>query len=204
MSSVNSKRAEEEKAKGYNAAEDVIVQHACMAGGATLIVGFFPATTGLDIVAMIPILYAMYIRINKVMNVAFSKHKVQSIAKMVGANIIGNLASILVAKVVFGIIRYVPAINILGGLGDASVNAIVMYIAGRVYQQIIQNLSQSGRKISEEELDQEMKAILNDKDKLKEFAKDGKAKMKGKNFADYKDDAQKAKDAYENDSELEH
>lgn len=183
-------------------ADKIILQHACMAGGATLIVGIFPCTAGLDIAFAIPILYGMYTRINSTMNIAFTKHKVQSIAKMVGANVLGNIAAFVLAKIVVGICRWIPGVHLVAAGIDAGTNAVVMYICGKVYKMVIANLQGAGRELSPETIREEMEGIINDPGKMKELKREAKERMKGRKFKEYKGAAEEVKKSYEEDSDL--
>lgn len=202
MNSFEPERVSKERLESSEKADAVIVQHACMAGGATLVVGMIPFTTGLDLVFSIPILYGMYTRINASLNVAFSKHKVQSVAKMVGANLLGNVAAFAIAKIVAGFGRLIPGAHFLAGAIDATTNGVIMYVAGKVYKQLMMNLSQSGRAYSDIDLTKEMVELLGDKKTIKAYAKEGRKALKGRDFGAFKDSALQQKSDYENDRDL--
>lgn len=182
--------------------DEIIILHACMAGGATLLVGLIPFTTGLDILFSVPILYGMYTRINKTMHIAFTKHKVQSIAKMVGANIIGNIAAFLLAKVLVGICRWIPLVHFGAAVVDVGTNAVIMYICGKVYKMAIANLQGAGRELSLDAIRAGMEDIIKDKEKMMELKKEAKERMKGRKFKEYKGAAKEAKMAYQDDPDL--
>ena len=182
--------------------DKVIRQHACMAGGATLLFGVIPGTSLLDVASSIAILYGMYTRINTHMHVAFTKNKVQSIAKMVGANILGNLAGLVLARVGMAVLRFIPGVHLAAAVVDAGINASVIYICGIMYKNVIANLQGSGRTWTDEDVKGALRNAMADKSKIREYKKEAKQRLKGADYSAFKAAAKEMRESYENDPDL--
>jgi uncharacterized protein (DUF697 family) len=145
-------------------AKTVIEQHALAGGAAGAVSGLAPvigaAAAG---IAMVPIVWSMYYRINKVCGIKLSKAVVRSLAGAIVSNIIASGASYLVGLTIGGIASIIP---IAGNVAAASIYAAANYgivrLAGEVYLGVIQTIIKTGNDsdMSESEMKNMAKGII--------------------------------------------
>jgi uncharacterized protein (DUF697 family) len=81
----------------------------------------------------------------------------------------------------------------LGMALNAVVNASITYVLGIVYARALVKVVGSGKTPTAENLKEELKTQFADKDNLKKLYEEGKEKLKGTKFSDFKNDAEEAK-----------
>ena len=157
----------------------IVKTHAAIAVGSA-----FVPIPGADIAAAAVNIWAMYVRINKDLDLPFAENVIKSIA----AGVATNLAGAATAAVVIGsLAKFLPGIGTIGGAAIMATTIYAITIAsGIVYMKAVTKLLESKKvgEFTEENLKSATDEVLKDKENLKTIIKEGKEGYKKRNDAD--------------------
>ncbi len=171
-------------------AEKIIIRHSCVAGAAALI----PIPYA-DMAVCLPNQIALYGFLNKELGVSLSKELLKVIGGFMISQITGMISVfpfVFAGKVAAGLLKFIPLAGSIGGfLIDGAINAGITYVLGIVYLKAMVNVLKAGKPINESSLKEALKAEFDDTEGIKNIYKEGKQKLKGKDFSAFRDDAEK-------------
>lgn len=153
----------------------IVKTHAAIAVGSA-----FVPIPGADVAAAAANVWAMYVRINKELDLPFGENVIKSIAVGAVTNIGVGTAGALVAGSIF---KFVPG---LGTISGAAVMATTIYAitiaSGIVYMKAVTRLLKSKMKseFTEADLRAATDEVLKDKDAMKTILKGGKEEYKNR------------------------
>jgi uncharacterized protein (DUF697 family) len=126
---------------------------------------------GADLAAMAGNTWTMYVRINKTLDIPFSKNLIKSLSTGIGTNILSSLPVLGVASV----LKWFPGI---GTLGSGAIMSVPVYIAtisaGIVYMKALAVLLKRKSELTEVNLKEALDSILDDKNGMKQIITDAK------------------------------
>lgn len=165
--------------------DDIIFQHACIAGAAGLVPIPFA-----DLAIMLPQQIVLYGRLNKEYGVTLSKDALKVVGSFMISQITGMVSVFgiaFVAKAMFSPFKAIPGIGTLVGVAaDATTNAAVSWVLGVVYFIALERLAKKGGKVTAESLKTELAKEFADKGKIREIYREGRQRVKGVNFTKFK------------------
>ena len=147
---------------------DCVKNHALIAVGAAWI-----PLPGADIALMAGNIWTMYIRINNKYHVSFS----ENVMKSIGAGIVSNLASNIVALSVGSLIKFVPGASLLTGAFLSALVYATTLTAAWVYLRALTRFYAHGGG-NEECLSAYVDDILSDKESIKDVFNDAKSSFR--------------------------
>jgi uncharacterized protein (DUF697 family) len=171
--------------------DSLIIKHSCIGGAA----GLFPMPI-VDNIIMLGNQMIMYRNINSVLGVSLAKNTLKVIGTFMLSQVAGMLAvfGIAIAGSILGNVLKASIVFAPAGMAlNALINAAITYVLGIVYARALVKLVGSGKTPTAENLKEELKTQFADKDNLKKLYEEGKEKLKGTKFSDYKNDAEEAK-----------
>jgi uncharacterized protein (DUF697 family) len=177
---------------------EIIRQHA-IAGVAS---GFIPVP-GMDVAAAVGVVWTMYIRINHVLGIHFSKNIIKSITSIIGTNLITYLPGVFVGKAVASFAKLIPGLGTMGGVAiDATINLGLLYAMGVIYAKSLTTIYKAEGQIviTEQKLREAIKQTMADKTFIKQIYEFGKNINKKSDSATQITVHQKAKQAKSNNS----
>lgn len=151
----------------------VVRQHSWAAAATAAVAGVPGAGTTACIVAQTAIVFAMYARINKSVNIKISENKLKSLASAVLGNIATNAVGYVAGVAASTVFSLIPGIGttastlIMAGMGYATAS-----IAALVYGTAILTMTKSGRNVetmSESELKEALEKELAGRDISKDM-----------------------------------
>lgn len=165
--------------------DDIIFQHACIAGAAGLVPIPFA-----DLAIMLPQQIVLYGRLNKEYGVSLSKDALKVVGSFMISQITGMVSVFgiaFAAKAVFSPFKAIPGIGTLVGVtADATTNAAVSWVLGVVYFIALERLAKKGGTVTAENLKDELAKEFADKRKIREIYREGRQRVKGVNFTNFK------------------
>ncbi len=151
----------------------IVKLHAKLAVGSA----FIPIP-GADIAAAGANTWAMYVRINKELNLPFSENVVKSLAAGVMTNVAAGAAALVVGA---SAIKLLPGLGTVGGIAVMATTIYALTIAaGIVYMKALTRLlrAKSADQITEADLKDAAHDVLKDKAAIREIVKDAKKSYK--------------------------
>ena len=158
----------------------IVKTHAGLAVGSALV-----PIPGVDMAAAVANIWAMYVRINKEINLPFRENIIKSIA----AGVVTNLGRAGAILIVGSVVKVIPALGWFTGAVIMGTTIYAMTIAaGIVYMKGITRLLRSKRigEVTEEDLKSATDEILKDKDHIKTIIEEGKVAYKNRDKDDEK------------------
>lgn len=151
----------------------VVRQHSVAAAATAVIAAVPGAGTTACVLAQTTIVFSMYVRINRSMNIKISENKMKSLASAILGNIATNAVGYIAGIVASTALSLIPGVGstvstiVMGGLGYATAS-----IAALVYGTAIQKMTESGKNMetmSESELKEALQKELNERDISRDF-----------------------------------
>lgn len=165
--------------------DNMILFHACVAGAA----GLIPAP-GVTAIVNAGNQILMYKKINEITGVRFSKRAIRCIAKIIVSQTAGfgsALGGILLAEA----LKCLPGVGTVAGTAlEVAAGPLSTYICGCVYCRALGNLIDAGREVSESMMKEAVAEVCKDKEFVRQKRKEGKAKLRGANYANFAAQAQ--------------
>lgn len=147
---------------------DCVKNHALIAVGAAWI-----PLPGADVVLMVGNIWTMYVRINSIYHISFS----DNVMKSIGAAIVSNLASNIIALSVGSLIKFIPGASLLTGAFLSALVYATTLTAAWVYLRALTRFYAHGGG-SEECLSAYVDDILSDKESIKDVFNDAKSSFR--------------------------
>jgi len=150
---------------------EIVKEHAKLAIGSSLI-----PIPGVDIAASATSIWSMYIRINKKIQIPFSKNATKSIA----SGIFTNLLSYFAVMGVGSLLKFIPEIGTIGGIAIMGLTSYAMTLtSGYIYLKALTMLYEKGKSnIDAKDLKSAIDLILENKSEIKDFIQAAKDSYK--------------------------
>ncbi len=177
----------------YNKAEEaekIIIRHSGIAGAAAII----PIPYA-DMAICLPNQIAMYVYLNKEMNVSVSKELLKVIGGFMLSQLTGLISVfpfVIAGKIIGGLAKFLPfGGSLVGILIDGAINSGITYVMGVVYLKAMINVLKAGKSLNEDNLKEALSVEFSNKNEIKKIYKEGRDKLKDIDFSQFKDDAKK-------------
>lgn len=140
---------------------------------------------------------AMYRKINELVGVRFSDNVLRNVGKFLLSQCAGVAAGAVIVIGVSAVAKFIPGLNFIGGLAEASVAGAVNYVCGEAYYQMLGNVMKAGGTsgASDAEIIRRMKEAAPSRAELSGIHATAKERMKNANYSHYKKEAQACADA---------
>jgi uncharacterized protein (DUF697 family) len=156
--------------------DDIIKIHALISFGT----GFIPVP-GADSVALLANTWTMYARINSAVGVSLADNFLKSIASGVLANVVSMIPAVALGKAVGFVVKLFPGIGTAAGATmDCVANVAITYTMGVVYLKSLEQLVNSGRPLTGENLRAATDVVSRDKSVVESSYEKGKEVAKNR------------------------
>lgn len=171
--------------------DSLIIKHSCIGGAAGLML--FPA---IDNIIMLGNQMLMYRNINSVLGVSLAKDTLKVLGVFMlsqAAGMVSVFGLALAGKFLGGLLKATLVCAPVAMVIDGAVNAGITYVLGVVYARALVGIIKDGKQPTEAGLKEAMRRAFQDKDEIRRIYEEGRAAIRGKNFSEYKKDAEDAK-----------
>lgn len=166
----------------------MIIEHSCIAGAISLL-----PIPGIVECGCFANQITMYVRINKMAGVSFSKNVLKSIGKFLVSQLAGLGVCLAVSVVATSVMRFIPGVNLMAGFVQAPLVGVVNYTCGMVYYKMLGKFlaAGGGDGLSDDEIIRRMKDCSLSKDEILSVKNDAEKAMKGANYSSFRSRAEK-------------
>jgi len=179
----------------YASADEVhkgIMTHSCINGAIALI-----PVPGVGEVACIVNQIAMYRKINELVGVKFSDQVLRNIGKFLVSQCAGAAAGLALVFGASAVMKFIPGLNFVGGLAQASVAGVANYVCGEVYYQMLGKVIKAGgtEGATDAEIIEKLRSATLSADEISSIHAQAKTRMKDADYAAYRREAKACADA---------
>ena len=172
-------------------AQKLIIRHSCIGGAITLI--------PIPLVGEISVIVnqiAMYRGINKLTGVSFSQNVLKNVGKFLVSQVAGVLGGMTALFGIGAAAKFIPGLNFVAGFAQAPVAGVANYVCGIAYFKMLGGLiaAGGGNGLSDDEIISRMKEHSLSEDEIRAAKAEAKRRMKGADYASYKNEAQACAD----------
>ncbi|MBE5804893.1 MAG: hypothetical protein E7316_10335 [Clostridiales bacterium] len=146
----------------------IVNQHAAGSVVAAIAAMFPGAGPTICMVAQTTLVYTMYVRMNRALNISLSKNVVKALASAVIANLVSNVGSMILGVVGATVLSFIPGIgNYASSLTMVALGYATVMIAALCYGKALLRMTKAGRNVeqmTEEEIKNAVKEEMDARD----------------------------------------
>ena len=174
----------------YNMQDEVsqmIIEHSCIAGAISLL-----PIPGVVECGCFANQITMYVRINKMAGVSFSKNVLKCIGKFLVSQLAGLGVGLAGAVVATSALRFIPGVGVIAGFVQAPLVGVVNYTCGMVYYKMLGKFLEAGGGdgLSDDEIIKRMKDCSLSNAEVLSVKEDAQNAMKGANYSSFRSRAE--------------